>query len=170
MNSVVDASWAFGARKIHVIAPSLLGASLLWDMPGKKSKGAYPATEGGEEGGRGIGKCAATRVVTWVSSKAKAAVQAPGDPHPPPKPAPPARTTHMPTKEVFDEYVKGLGVENVTGTGIRVLNCALSVNEIEGLPAIPEDVCSVRERLQKLQQENGCTHPYSCPSILVTKV
>ena len=39
-------------------------------------------------------------------SKAKAAVQAPGDPHLPPKPAPPAPTTHLPTKEVVDEYVK----------------------------------------------------------------
>ena len=29
------------------------------------------------------------------------------------------------------------------------------MNEIKGLPAIPEDVCSVRERLQKLQQEKG---------------
>ena len=29
------------------------------------------------------------------------------------------------------------------------------MNEIQGLPAIPEDVCSVRERLQKLQQEKG---------------
>ena len=36
-----------------------------------------------------------------------------------------------------------------------MLHCALSVNEIKGLPAIPEDVCSVRERLQKLQHENG---------------
>ena len=88
-------------------------------------------------------------------SKAKAAVQAPGNPHPPPKPTPLAHTTHMPTKEVVDEYVKVVGVENVAGTVIRVLDCALSVNEIKGLPAIPEDVCSVRERLQKLQQENG---------------
>ena len=61
----------------------------------------------------------------------------------------------MPTKEVVDEYVKVVGVENLAGTGIRVLDCALSVNEIKGLPGIPEDVCSVRERLQKLQQENG---------------
>ena len=74
-------------------------------------------------------------------SKAKAAVQAPGDPHPPPKPAPLACTTHVPTKEVVDEYVKVVGVENVAGTGIRVLDCALSVNEFKGLPAIPEDVC-----------------------------
>ena len=87
-------------------------------------------------------------------SKAKADVQAPGDRHPPPRPAPPARTPHVPTKEVVDEYVKVVGVENVAGTGIRVLDCALSVNGIKGLPAIPEDVCSVRERLQKLQQEN----------------
>ena len=36
-----------------------------------------------------------------------------------------------------------------------MLECALSVNEIKGLPGIPEDVCSVRERLQKLQQDNG---------------
>ena len=36
-----------------------------------------------------------------------------------------------------------------------MLDCALSVNDIKGLPAIPEDVCSVRERLQKLQQEKG---------------
>ena len=46
-------------------------------------------------------------------------------------------------------------MENVAGTGIRVLECALSVNEIKGLPAIPEDVCLVRERLQNLQQDNG---------------
>ena len=89
-------------------------------------------------------------------SKAKAPVQAPGDPHPPPKPAPPARTSHMPTKELVDEYMKVLGVENVAGTGIRVLDCALLLNEIQGLLAIPENVCSVRERLlQKLQLENG---------------
>ena len=88
-------------------------------------------------------------------SKAKAVVQAPGDQNPPPKPALLARTTHVPTKEVVDEYVKVVGVENVVGTGIRVLDCALWVNEIKGLPAIPEDVCSVRERLQKLHQENG---------------
>ena len=56
---------------------------------------------------------------------------------------------------IVDEYVKVVGVENVAGTGIQVLDCALSVNEIKGLPAIPEDVCSVRERLQKLQQEKG---------------
>ena len=87
-------------------------------------------------------------------SKAQAAVQAPGDPHPLPKPAPPARTTHVPTKEVVDEYVKVVGVENVAGTGIHLLDCALSVNEIKGLPAIPEDVCLVRERLQKLQQDH----------------
>ena len=30
-----------------------------------------------------------------------------------PKPAPPARTTHVPTKEVVNEYVKVVGVENV---------------------------------------------------------
>ena len=122
MNFVADVNQAFCACKIHVIASSLLGASLLWDMPGKKSK-------------------------------AKAAVQAPGDPHPPPKPAPPARTTHVPTKEVVDEYVKVVCVENVVETGIHLLECALSVNEIKGLPAIPEEVCSVTERLQKLQQE-----------------
>ena len=87
-------------------------------------------------------------------SKAKAAVRAPRDPHPP-KPAPPPRTTHVPTKEVVDKYVKVVGVEHVVGTGIRVLECALSVNEIKGLPGIPEDVSSVRERLQKLQQDNG---------------
>ena len=82
-------------------------------------------------------------------SKAKAAVRAPGDLHPP-KPAPPARTTHVPTKDAVDEYVKLVGVENVAGTGIVVLECALSVNEIKGLPGIPKDVCWVRERLQKL--------------------
>ena len=109
---------------MHVIASSLLGASLSWDMPGEKSK-------------------------------AKTAAQAIEDPHPPPKPAPLARITHVPTKQVVDEYVKMVGVENVAGTRIRVLDCALSVNEIKGLPAIPEDVCSVRERLQKLQQESG---------------
>ena len=88
-------------------------------------------------------------------TRVKAAVHAPGDPQPPPKPAPPPRTTHEPTRQVVDEYVKVVGVENVAGTGIQVLDCALSVNEIKGLPAIPEDVCSVRERLQKLQQEKG---------------
>ena len=71
----------------------------------------------------------------------------------PPETSP--RTTHEPTKELVDEYVKVVGVENVAGTGIQVLDCALSVKEIKGLPAIPEDVCSVRERLQKLQQEKG---------------
>ena len=86
-------------------------------------------------------------------SKAKAAVQAPGDPHPPLKPAPPPRSTHEPTKQVVDEYVKVVGVENVAGAGIQVLDCALSVNEIKGLPAIPEDALS--ERLQKWQQEKG---------------
>ena len=87
--------------------------------------------------------------------RATAAVQAPGDPQPLPKPAPPPRSTHEPTRQVVDEYVKVVSVENVAGTGIRVLHCALSVNKIKGLPAIPEDVCSVRERLQKLQQEKG---------------
>ena len=88
---------------------------------------------------------------------AKAAIQVPGDPQPPPKPAPPPRSTHEPTRQVVDEYVKVVGVENVAGTGIQVLDCALSVNEIKRLPAIPEDVCSVRERLQKLHQEKGVT-------------
>ena len=88
-------------------------------------------------------------------SGATAAVQAPGDPRPPPKPATPPRTTHEPSRQVVDEYVKVVGVENVAGSGIQLLDCALSVNEIKGLPAIPEDVCSVRERLQKLQQEKG---------------
>ena len=88
-------------------------------------------------------------------SKAKATVQGPWDPHPPPKPAPHAHTTHVPTKAVVDEYVNVVGVENVAGTSIHLLDCALSVNEIKGLPAIPEDVCSVRERLQKLQQDHG---------------
>ena len=41
-------------------------------------------------------------------------------------------------------------MENVAETGIWPLVCALWVNEIQGLPAIPEDVCRVRERLQKL--------------------
>ena len=88
-------------------------------------------------------------------TRAKAAIQPPGDPHPPPKPAPPPRSTHEPTRQVVDEYVKVVGVENVAGAGIQVLDCALSVNEIKGLPAIPEDVCSVRGRLQKLQHEKG---------------
>ena len=83
-------------------------------------------------------------------TKAKAAVEAPGDPEPPPKPAPPPRTTHEPTRQVVDDYVKVVGVENVVTGGIQVLDCALLVNEIKGLPAIPEDVCSVREQLQKL--------------------
>ena len=78
-------------------------------------------------------------------SKAKAAVRAPGDQHPP-KPASPPHTTHVPTKEVVDEYVKMVGVENVAGTGIRVLEFALLVNKIKGLPHISLDVCSVRER------------------------
>ena len=51
-------------------------------------------------------------------------------------------------------------MENVAGTGIQLLHCAPSVNEIKRLPAIPEDVCSVRERLQKLQQEKG--EPLKC--------
>ena len=88
-------------------------------------------------------------------TRAKAVVQAPGDPQPPPKPAPPPRSTHEPTRQLVDGYVKVLGVENVAGSGIQLLDCALSLNEIEGLPAIPEDVCWVRERLQKLQQEKG---------------
>ena len=89
-------------------------------------------------------------------TRAKAGIQALGDPQPLPKPAPPPRTTHdEPTRQVVDEYVKVVGVENVAGARIQVLDCALSVNEIKGLPAIPEDVCSVRERLQKLQQEKG---------------
>ena len=46
-------------------------------------------------------------------------------------------------------------MENVAGTGIQVLDSALSVNEIKGLLAILEDVCSVRERLQNVQQEKG---------------
>ena len=83
-------------------------------------------------------------------TRAKAAVQAPGDPQPPPKPAPPPRYTHEPIRQVVDEYVKVVGVENVAGFGIQLLDCTLSVNEIKGLPAIPEDVSSVRERLQKL--------------------
>ena len=88
-------------------------------------------------------------------TRAKAAVHAPGDPQPPPKRAPPSRITDEPTRQVVDEYVKVIGVENVAGTGIHVLDCALSVNEIKWLPAIPEDVCSVREWLQKLKQEKG---------------
>ena len=71
-------------------------------------------------------------------SKAKAAVQAPRDPHPPPKPTPPARTTHVSTKEVVDEYVKVVGVENVVGTGIHLLDCALSVNKIRGCLLSPK--------------------------------
>ena len=88
-------------------------------------------------------------------TRAKSDVQAPGDPQPPPKPAPPPRSSHEPTRQVVDEYVKVVAVENVAGSGIQLLDCALSVNEIKGLPAIPEDVCSVRERLQKLQQEKS---------------
>ena len=90
-----------------------------------------------------------------TKTRAKAAVHAPGDPQPPPKPAPPPHTTHEPPRQVVDEYVKVVGVENVAGTGILFLDCALSVSEIKGLPAIPEDVCSVRERLQKMQQEKS---------------
>ena len=88
-------------------------------------------------------------------TRAKAAVQAPGDPQPPPKPAPPPCRTHEPTRQVVDEYVKVVGVENVAGSVIQLLDCAISVNKIKGLPAIPEDVCSVRERLQKLQEGKG---------------
>ena len=55
-------------------------------------------------------------------TRAKAAVQATGDPQPPPKPAPPPRTTHEPTRQVVDEYVKVVGVENVAGAGIQVLD------------------------------------------------
>ena len=62
-------------------------------------------------------------------TRAKAAVQAPGDPQPPP-PAPPPRSTHEPTRQVVDEYVKVVGVENVAGSGTLLLDCALSVNEI----------------------------------------
>ena len=61
----------------------------------------------------------------------------------------------MPTKEVVDQYMKVVGGENVAGTGIHLFDCALSLNEIKGLSAIPEDLCSVRERLQKLQQDHG---------------
>ena len=75
----------------------------------------------------------------------------------PPKPASPARTTHVPTKQVVDEYVKVVGVENVARTGIRVLECVLSVNKIKGLPAIREEVCSVRPRLQKLYAGGGAS-------------
>ena len=63
----------------------------------------------------------------------------------------PACTTHVPTKEVVDEYVNVVGVDNVAGIYIRVLECALSVKDIKGLLAIPEDGCSVRDRLQKSQ-------------------
>ena len=49
----------------------------------------------------------------------------------------------------------------MAGIGIRVLESALSVNEIKGLPGIPEDVCSVRERLQKMKQDNGEALRYS---------
>ena len=88
-------------------------------------------------------------------NRAKAAVHSPGDPQPPPKPAPAPRSTHEPTRPVVDENVKVVGVENLTGNGIQVLDCALSVNKIKALPAIPGDVCAVRERLQKLQPEKG---------------
>ena len=33
--------------------------------------------------------------------------------------------------------MKVVGVENVAGTVIHLLDCALSMNEIKGLPAIP---------------------------------
>ena len=69
-------------------------------------------------------------------SKAKAAVRAPGNPHPP-KPAPPPRTTHVPMKGVVDEYAKVVRVENVSRTGIRVLECALSENETRGCRVSP---------------------------------
>ena len=61
--------------------------------------------------------------------KAKAAVQAPGDLHPPPEPLPPPRSTGEPTKQVVDQYVKVVGVQNVAGTGIQVLDSALSVSD-----------------------------------------
>ena len=88
-------------------------------------------------------------------SRAKATVQAPGDLQSPPKPAIPPRSTHEPTQQVVDEYVKVVGVDNVAGPGIQVLDCAVLANEVKGLPSISEDVWSVRERLQKLQQEKG---------------
>ena len=84
---------------------------------------------------------------------AKAAVQANEELHRP-KPAPP-RTTHVRATEVVDEYAKVVGVENVAGIANRVLECALSVKKIKGLPGIPEDVCSVKERLQKLLHHNS---------------
>ena len=77
------------------------------------------------------------------------------DPHPPPKPTPPLRSTQEPTKQVVDEYVNVVGVENMAGTPIQVLDYARSMNKIQRLPAIPQDVRSVTERLQKLQQEKG---------------
>ena len=46
-------------------------------------------------------------------------------------------------------------MENVGGSSIGVLECVLSGNEIAGLPDITENICSVRERLQRLQQDNG---------------
>ena len=75
---------------------------------------------------------------------------------------PSSRSTHEPTRQVVDDYVKVVGVENVVGTGIQVLDCALLVNERDqGVAGYPrEDVCSVRERLQKLQQEKGKTLKY----------
>ena len=65
--------------------------------------------------------------------KAKAAVEVPGDPHPLPKPAPPPRSTHQPTKELVDEYVKVVGVENVAGTGIQVLDRGGAQKKIRGI-------------------------------------
>ena len=51
-------------------------------------------------------------------------------------------------------------MENVAENGIRVLDCALSVNEMRGLQAIPEDRCTMRERLPLLQHEKG--EPVTC--------
>ena len=48
--------------------------------------------------------------------KGKAAVQAPGDLHAPPKPGRLARTTQAPTTEVVDDYVKVVAAENVART------------------------------------------------------
>ena len=89
----------------------------------------------------------------WQEDESQGRCPSPRGPATTAQARPPPRTTHEPTRQVVDEYVKVVGVDNVAGFGIQLLDCALSVHEINGLSAIPEDVCSMRERLQKLQRE-----------------
>ena len=50
----------------------------------------------------------------------------------------------------MEARLKVVGVAHEEGTGIRVVECQLSVAEIKDLPAIPPDVWFVRE-----QQKNA---------------